>query len=196
LFSRGSSSSSEVPPFCKRRNVETISPTVSVSSSAKTSATSYNDESDSISTFSTSSEQTTVHVPKIVDLRNRRNGQLIDTTRPSTGMDNARGASQMLMMVDLHVHANPPDDPPSPTLTTSSTPWDTETLESVILRPWPLLQTLSEDSFIKRSTEATTIPRIDSDAPYLVNCGVTITAPVVEASTIKSKLRGRSTSSQ
>ncbi|CAG7564400.1 unnamed protein product [Fusarium equiseti] len=181
LFSRGSSSSSEVPPFCKRRNVETISPTVSVSSSAKTSATSCNDEWDSISTFSTSSEQTTVHIPKIVDLMNRRNGQLIDTTRPST---------------DLHVRDNPPDDLPSPTLTTSSTPWDTETLESVILRPWPLLQTLSSDSFIKRSTEATTIPRIDSDAPYLVNCGVTITAPVVEASTIKSKLRGRSTSSQ
>ena len=93
LFSRGSSSSSEVPPFCKRRNVETISPTVSVSSSAKTSATSYHDESDSISTFSISSEQTTVHVPKIVNLRNRRNGQLIDTTRPSTGMHIARGVA-------------------------------------------------------------------------------------------------------
>ncbi|KAJ4007655.1 hypothetical protein NW752_010322 [Fusarium irregulare] len=181
LFSRGSSSSSEVPSFCKRRNVETISPTVSVSSSAKTSPTSYHDESDSISTFSISSEQTTVHVPKIVDLRNRRNGQLIDTTRPST---------------DLYVRGSPPDDPPSPTLTTSSTPWDTETLESVVLRPWPLLQTLSSDSFVKRSTEATTTPRIDSDAPYLVNCGVTITAPIVEPSTIKSKLRGRSTSNQ
>ncbi|RBR18767.1 uncharacterized protein FIESC28_05908 [Fusarium coffeatum] len=181
LFSRGSSSSIEVPPFCKRRNVETISPTVSVSSSAKTSATSYNDESDSISTFSIGSEQTTVHVPKIVDLRNRRNGQLIDTTRPST---------------DLYVRNSPPDDPPSPTLTTSSTPWDTETLESVVLRPWPLLQTLSSDSFVKRSTEATTTPRSSSDAPYLINCGVTITAPTVEPSTIKSKLRGRSTSNQ
>ena len=196
LFSRGSSSSSEVPPFCKRRNVETISPTVSVSSSAKTSATSYHDESDSISTFSISSEQTTVHISKIVDLRNRRNGQLIDTTRPSTGMYIARGVSQMLMTVDLYVRDTAPDDLPSPTLTTSSTPWDTETLESVILRPRPLLQTLSSDSFVKRSTEATTTPRIDSDAPYLVNCGVTITASIVEPSTIKSKLRGRSTSSQ
>ncbi|RGP67079.1 hypothetical protein FSPOR_6135 [Fusarium sporotrichioides] len=185
LFSRGSSSSSnEVPIFSnlyRRRNGDTIYPTASTSTgSSKTCAIAtgnYDLDSDRLSVFSTGSEQTTVHVSHFVDLRNRRNGQLIDTSRPPP---------------DSYDRNNPPNDPPSPTLTTSSTPWDTDTLENVMLRPWPLIQTLSEDSFVARSTEACSIPRTSCDIPYLVNCGVTIMA----TSSVKSKSSGRSSSNK
>ncbi|KAL3601753.1 hypothetical protein FPOAC2_06027 [Fusarium poae] len=185
LFSRGSSiSSNEIPIFSnlyKRRNLETISPTASTSTSSSkacaTTAGNYELDSDRLSIFSAVSEQTTVHVSHLVDLNNRRNGQLIDTTRPSP---------------DPYDQNDQPNDPPSPTLTTSSTPWDTDTLENVMLRPWPLIQTLSEDSFVARSTEACSIPRTSCDIPYLINCGVTIVAN----SSVKSKPRGHSSSSK
>ncbi|KAG9495718.1 hypothetical protein J7337_012275 [Fusarium musae] len=83
-------------------------------------------------------------------------------------------------------------EPPSPTLTSSSAPWDTETLERVIIQPWPLIQALGDDSFVARSTEATTSPRTSYDTPYLINCGVTIMA----TPNIKSKHRARSPSTQ
>ncbi|CEI62080.1 hypothetical protein FVEN_g3113 [Fusarium venenatum] len=185
LFGRGSSSSSnEVPIFSnlyKRRNLETTSPTASNSTSSSkacaTTASNYELDSDRLSVFSAVSEQTTVHISHLVDLNNRRNGQLIDTTRPSP---------------DSYDRNDPHDDPPSPTLTTSSTPWDTDTLENVLLRPWPLIQTLSDDSFVARSTEACSIPRTSCDIPYLINCGVTIVA----TSSVKSKSRGRSSSNK
>ncbi|KAM0491157.1 hypothetical protein ACHAP8_010833 [Fusarium lateritium] len=185
LFGRGSSSSSnEVPIFSnlyKRRNLETTSPTASTSTSSSkacaATASNYELDSDRLSVFSAVSEQTTVHVSHLVDLNNRRNGQLIDTTRPSP---------------DSYDRNDPHDDPPSPTLTTSSTPWDTDTLENVLLRPWPLIQTLSDDSFVARSTEACSIPRTSCDIPYLINCGVTIVA----TSSVKSKSRGRSSSNK
>ncbi|KAF5230780.1 hypothetical protein FAUST_9637 [Fusarium austroamericanum] len=187
LFSRGSSSSSnDIPIFSnlykRRNNVETTSPTASTStSSTKTCATAmgnYELDSDRLSVFSTGSEQTTVHVSHFVDLKDRKHGQLIDTSRPSPAESYDRNSSH--------------NDPPSPTLTTSSAPWDTDTLENVLLRPWPLIQTLSEDSFVARSTEACSIPRTSCDIPFLINCGVTIMA----TSSVKSKSRGRSSSNK
>ncbi|KAF4445594.1 hypothetical protein F53441_10658 [Fusarium austroafricanum] len=186
IFSRGSSSSSEAPSFgnfYKRKNAdrgveslgtESLSPTVS-SSSSKTSAPNYELESDRASVLSTSSEQTTVlNMARVVDLSSRRNGQILEGSQ------------------ELYVDDNTPLDPPSPTLTSSSAPWDTDTLDRVIIQPWPLIQALSDDSFVARNTEATISKRTSGDTPYLINCGVSIMA----TPSIKSKHRARSPSTQ
>ncbi|WZH49778.1 uncharacterized protein QYS62_010987 [Fusarium acuminatum] len=178
LFSRGSSTSSETSSlgtFSRRKNVdESISPTVS-SSSSKISATAFNYEleSDRISTLSAGSEHTTVNVARIVDLSSRRKGHILDSSR------------------EIHAGDNTLLDPPSPTLTSSSTPWDTDSVERGLLLPWPLVQALSEDSFIARRTEATVTPRTSYDTPFLMNCGVTIEA----TPSIKSKGRAQPSSS-
>ncbi|KAK2674937.1 hypothetical protein RAB80_009921 [Fusarium oxysporum f. sp. vasinfectum] len=146
----------------------------STSSKASAVAGNYELEADEASTFSTGSEQTTINKARVVDLNARRNVQILERSQ------------------DAYVEDNTLLDPPSPTLTSSTAPWDTETLERVIIRPWPLIQTLSDDSFVARSTEATTSPRTSSDTPYLINCGVTIMA----TPSIKSKHRARSPSTQ
>ncbi|KAM0245188.1 hypothetical protein ACHAP5_005581 [Fusarium lateritium] len=177
LFGRGSSTTSETPSsgtFSRRKNAdESISPTVS-SSSSKISATAFNYEleSDRVSTFSTGSEHITVNVARIVDVSSRRKGHILDSSR------------------EIHSGDDTHRDPPSPTLTSSSTPWDTDTIECGLLQPWPLIQALSEDSFIARRTEATVTLRTSYDTPFLMNCGVTIVA----TPSIKSKGRSQPSS--
>ncbi|KAM0551232.1 hypothetical protein ACHAPJ_008577 [Fusarium lateritium] len=166
IFSRGSSSSSEAPSFgsfSRRRNIERsiASTSDTSSSSARTCPTEYNYglESDRFSSFSTSSEQTTINVARVVDISHKRNGQILDNPQ------------------DLYMDENFHPDLPSPTLTTSSAPpWDTETTERIALEPCHVIQALSDDSFVARSTEITTTMRTCYDTPYLMSCGVTIMA--------------------
>ncbi|KAF5235620.1 hypothetical protein FANTH_11639 [Fusarium anthophilum] len=179
IFSRGSNSSSEAPSlgtfYNKRKNAERGNDSVSsTSSKASAVAGNYELEADEASTFSAGSEQTTINMARVVDLSARRNGQILERSQ------------------ELYVGDNTLLEPPSPTLTSSSAPWDTETLERVIIQPWPLIQALSDDSFVARSTEATTSQRTPYDTPYLINCGVTIMA----TPSIKSKHRARSPSTQ
>ncbi|KAF4960398.1 hypothetical protein FGADI_1045 [Fusarium gaditjirri] len=179
IFSRGSNSSSEAPSFGnlnnKRKNAERGNDSVSsTSSKASTAAGNYELETDDASTFSTGSEQTTINMARVVDLNSRRSGQILERSQ------------------ELYVGDSTLLGPPSPTLTSSSSPWDTETLERVIIHPWPLIQALSDDSFVARSTEATTSQRTSYDTPYLINCGVTIMA----TPSIKAKHRARSPSTQ
>ncbi|KAF4334613.1 hypothetical protein FBEOM_11537 [Fusarium beomiforme] len=177
LFSRGSSSSCETPAFgnfYKRKNAERGNDSVSsTSSKASALAGNFELEADRVSVFSTGSERTTVTTAR-VDLRARRNGKILQN------------------LEELYVGESAVLDPPSPTLTSSSAPWDTETLERAIIRPWPLIQTLSDDSFVARSTETTMSQRTSYDTPYLINCGVTIMA----TPNIKSKHTARSPSTQ
>ncbi|KAF5611528.1 uncharacterized protein FTJAE_14190 [Fusarium tjaetaba] len=179
IFSRGSNSSNEAPSFGnfynKRKNAERGNDSVSsTSSKASAGAGNYELEADEASTFSAGSEQTTMNMARVVDLSARRNGQIMERSQ------------------EVYIGDNTLLEPPSPTLTSSSAPWDTETLERVIIQPWPLIQALSDDSFIARSTEATTSQRTSYDTPYLVNCGVTIMA----TPSFKSKHRARSPSTQ
>ncbi|KAF4949482.1 hypothetical protein FSARC_13466 [Fusarium sarcochroum] len=166
IFSRGSSSSSEAPSFgsfSRRRNAErSIASTSDTSStSARTCPTecNYGLESDRFSNFSTSSEQTTINVARVVDISHKRNGQILDNHQD--------------LYLDESLHA----DLPSPTLTSSSAPpWDTEMTERIALEPCHVIQALSDDSFVARSTEITTTMRTCYDTPYLMSCGVTIMA--------------------
>ncbi|PNP76080.1 hypothetical protein FNYG_10638 [Fusarium nygamai] len=179
IFSRGSNSSNEAPSFGnfynKRKNAERGNDSVSSTSSKASAGTgNYELEADEASTFSAGSEQTTINMARVVDLSARRNVQIMERSQ------------------EIYVGDNALLEPPSPTLTSSSAPWDTETLEGVIIQPWPLIQALSDDSFIARSTEATTSQRTSYDTPYLINCGVTIMA----TPSIKSKHRARSPSTQ
>ncbi|EWZ29725.1 hypothetical protein FOZG_16604 [Fusarium oxysporum Fo47] len=196
IFSRGSNSSSEAPSlgsfYNKRKNAERGDDSVSsTSSKASAGAGNYELEADEASTFSTGSEQTTINMARVVDLSARRNVQILER---SQGLRQRAVvvSPHANVLVEAYVEDNTLLDPPSPTLTSSTAPWDTETLERVIIRPWPLIQTLSDDSFVARSTEATTSPRTSSDTPYLINCGVTIMA----TPSIKSKHRARSPSTQ
>ncbi|KAF5532595.1 hypothetical protein FPHYL_13749 [Fusarium phyllophilum] len=179
IFSRGSNSSNEAPSFGnfynKRKNAERGNDSVSsTSSKASAGAGNYELEADEASTFSAGSEQTTINMARVVDLSARRNGQILERSQ------------------EVYIGDNTLLEPPSPTLTSSSAPWDTETLERVIIQPWPLIQALSDDSFVARSTEATTSQRTSYDTPYLINCGVTIMA----TPSLKSKHRARSPSTQ
>ncbi|KAF5529034.1 hypothetical protein FNAPI_14015 [Fusarium napiforme] len=195
IFSRGSNSSNEAPSFGnfynKRKNAERGNDSVSsTSSKASTGAGNYELEADEASTFSAGSEQTTINMARVVDLSARRNGQIMER---SQGLRHrAVVAIRTDVLVEVCIGDNTLLEPPSPTLTSSSAPWDTETLERVIIQPWPLIQALSDDSFIARSTEATTSQRTSYDTPYLINCGVTIMA----TPSIKSKHRARSPSTQ
>ncbi|KAG5791941.1 hypothetical protein H9Q69_009000 [Fusarium xylarioides] len=179
IFSRGSNSSNEAPSFGnfynKRKNAERGNDSVSsTSSKASAGAGNYELEADEASTFSAGSEHTTINMARVIDLSARRNGQILERSQ------------------EVYIGDNTLLEPPSPTLTSSSAPWDTETLERVIIQPWPLIQALSDDSFIARSTEATTSQRTSYDTPYLINCGVTIMA----TPSLKSKHRARSPSTQ
>ncbi|KAF4999352.1 hypothetical protein FGRMN_2493 [Fusarium graminum] len=164
LFSRGSSSSSEAPSFgsfLRRKSLdrmdEPISPTVSSSSSKICDATCDDGyDSDRASTSSSDTEHTTVSIARVVDLSSRRRGHILDSSREIPASDNPHLA-------------------PSPTLASSPTPLDTGAKRGA-LRPWPLLQTLSQDSFVSRRTEATITSRTIADTPFLINCGVTIAA--------------------
>ncbi|KAF4499111.1 hypothetical protein FAGAP_4704 [Fusarium agapanthi] len=195
ILSRGSNSSSEAPSFGnfhnERKNAERGDDSVSsTSSKASAVAGNYELEADEASTFSTGSEQTTINMARVVDLNARRNGQILER---SQGLRHrAVVLSYANVLVEVYLGDNTLLEPPSPTLTSSSAPWDTETLERVIIQPWPLIQALSNDSFVARSTEATTSQRTSYDAPYLINCGVTIMA----TPSIKSKHRARSPSTQ
>lgn len=54
--------------------------------------------------------------------------------------------------------------------------WPCPTVERVALEPHHLVQTLSEDSFITRSTEVTLTTRLESDISMATSSEVIITA--------------------
>ncbi|KAF5022693.1 hypothetical protein F66182_5241 [Fusarium sp. NRRL 66182] len=167
IFSRGSSSSSESTSFAsfsrrkhKERHPVSLSPTTS-SVSIRTSDVGYNYEleTDRLSIFSTRSEQATLNLARVADLNSKRNGQILDTAQ------------------DIFINHNSHVESPFPLPSQLPTPpLNTEVTELVALAPCHVVQTLSEGSFIARSTEVTSTLRKSTDDPLELSCEVTIVA--------------------
>lgn len=178
-----------VSPGCKRaaRNFASPSPTLSSFPASPTSLTStaLETENDTVSIFSACSESTptiSTYVPSIHE-HSKIPNHSIHCSRSIISVSKQGNLPQpasclfilKASLVDVQVSSSEVFDdthlvpPISPT-------WPCPPVERVALEPHHLVQTLSEDSFITRSTEVTLTTRSSCDMSMATSSEVTITA--------------------
>ncbi|KAF4459159.1 hypothetical protein FALBO_14089 [Fusarium albosuccineum] len=194
IFSRGSSSSSDGPSlvsFSSRKNGGKSLASVSTTASSihtSTTAANFDLEADGDSNFDGSYEATPRRVARSFEstleesslpeeIEESTEGSLNQSKRDGIiysenlgSLTNHQALTEVFFQKPVCIneqYALPP---------TSPLAWSTQAVERVALEPCHIVQTLSEGSFIARSTEVTTTLRTTPDEPIGLSSEVTITA--------------------
>jgi hypothetical protein len=178
-----------VSPGCRRAGrhfVASPSPTQSSFPASPTSLTStaLETENDSVSIFSACSESTptistygpSIHEhSKIPNYSIHCSRSIISVSKQGSLPNPRRIFSILKPGIEVQINSSEIYDD-SHLVPPMSPSWPSQTIERVALEPHHLVQTLSEDSYITRSTEVTLTTRSSTDMSMAMSSEVTITA--------------------